>query len=44
VIGVPDNRLGEELCAWIKLTDGSRFTANDIKEFIKNKVRYNNNN
>ncbi|PVD34463.1 hypothetical protein C0Q70_05738 [Pomacea canaliculata] len=35
VIGVPDYRLGEELCAWVKLKTGEAATENELKEFCK---------
>ena len=36
VIGVPDDRMGEELCAWIKLqADSKDVTEQDIKAFCK---------
>ena len=40
VVGVPDVRLGEQVCCWIKLKDGQTATADEIKEFCKDKVRY----
>ncbi len=38
VIGVPDDRLGEEICAWIKLKDNIECTEHEIKDFCKGKV------
>lgn len=38
VIGVPDARMGEEVCAWVKLHKGEKATAKEIKEFCKGKV------
>ena len=36
VVGVPDDRMGEELCAWIKLHANSKgVTEQDIKDFCK---------
>lgn len=34
VVGVPDQRLGEELCAWIKVKENT-ITAEDVQEFCK---------
>jgi fatty-acyl-CoA synthase len=31
VIGVPDDRFGEELCAWIKLRDGEQASIDDMR-------------
>lgn len=38
MVGVPDDRLGEELCAWIKVKDGESLTEADVKSFCKGKV------
>ncbi len=39
VIGVPDARYGEELCAWIKLKDGAEsMTAESLAEFATGKL------
>ena len=35
VLGVPDNRFGEELCAWIKLKEGSRVTEDELREYCR---------
>jgi fatty-acyl-CoA synthase len=40
VIGVPDPRFGEELCAWIRLREGTTATADEIKEFCKNQISH----
>lgn len=40
VIGVKDERMGEEVCACIKLKVGQECTAEDIKAFFKGKVSY----
>ncbi|KAK2165602.1 hypothetical protein LSH36_48g08121 [Paralvinella palmiformis] len=40
VIGVPDRRLGEQVCAWIKLKDGETATPEEIKEFCNNKIAH----
>jgi acyl-CoA synthetase (AMP-forming)/AMP-acid ligase II len=38
VIGVPDMRLGEEVCAWIRLRAGHTVTEDEMKAFCKEKV------
>jgi fatty-acyl-CoA synthase len=38
VVGVPDDRYGEELCAWIILKPGESATAEDIKMFCDNQI------
>jgi fatty-acyl-CoA synthase len=35
VVGVPDTKYGEELCAWIKLKAGQTATAEEIRQFCK---------
>ncbi|CAJ0566756.1 unnamed protein product, partial [Mesorhabditis spiculigera] len=38
VIGVPDARLGEEVCAWVRLQTGKKLTADELKEYCKDKM------
>src|ERR1700739_4282418 len=38
VVGVPDDRYGEELCAWIILHPNQSATAEDIKLFCDNQI------
>jgi fatty-acyl-CoA synthase len=40
VIGVPDPKYGEEICAWIKLRDGEKATAEEIREFCKGQIAH----
>jgi fatty-acyl-CoA synthase len=40
VIGVPDERYGEELCAWVRLHDGHSATEDDIKEYCRGKLAH----
>ena len=40
VIGVPDPRYGEEVCAWIKLRDGQTATPEEIREFCKGQIAH----
>ena len=40
VIGVPDQKYGEEVCAWIKLRDGQTATAEEIREFCKGQIAH----
>jgi fatty-acyl-CoA synthase len=40
VIGVPDEKYGEEIMAWIKLKEGEEATAEAIKEFCKGKIAH----
>ena len=38
VIGVPDEKYGEELMAWVKLRDGQTMTTEELKEFCDGKI------
>jgi fatty-acyl-CoA synthase len=40
VIGVPDAKYGEELCAWVKLRPGSELTAEQVREFCTGKIAH----
>jgi fatty-acyl-CoA synthase len=40
VIGVPDTRYGEELCAWVILKGGQHADADDIRAFCKDKIAH----
>ena len=40
VIGVPDEKYGEELCAWIKLRDGEEANGDEIKAFCKDQIAH----
>jgi fatty-acyl-CoA synthase len=40
VIGVPDDRYGEEVCAWVKLRPGESATEEDIKAFCRDQIAH----
>jgi len=40
VFGVPDQLLGEELCAWIKLRAGETLTADEVKAFCRDQIAH----
>ncbi len=40
VIGVPDARYGEELCAWVKLRSGSALDAEQVRVFCTGKIAH----
>ncbi|CAD2213713.1 fatty-acyl-CoA synthase [Angomonas deanei] len=40
VIGVPDERLGEEVMAWVKLVDGCTATEEELKNFCKGQISH----
>jgi len=40
VIGVPDAKFGEELCAWVKLRPGQTLTLAELREFCAGKIAH----
>jgi fatty-acyl-CoA synthase len=40
VVGVPDAKYGEELCAWVRLRPGSTITAEQVREFCTGKIAH----
>jgi fatty-acyl-CoA synthase len=40
VIGVPDLKYGEELCAWIRLRPGQELNAEDVREYCQGKIAH----
>ena len=40
VIGVPDVKYGEELCAWIRLRPGQELDADQVKEYCQGKIAH----
>jgi fatty-acyl-CoA synthase len=38
VIGVPDERYGEEICAWVVLKDGAELDEDELKDFCRGKI------
>ncbi|HEX6460053.1 MAG TPA: AMP-binding protein [Thermoleophilaceae bacterium] len=40
VIGVPDERYGEEVMAWVQLRDGATCSGDDLKEFCRGKIAH----
>lgn len=41
VFGVPDEKYGEELCAWIRLSEGETAEAGEIAEFCRGRISHN---
>lgn len=39
VVGVEDFRMGEEICAFIKLGDGQDSAVQEIRDYCRGKVR-----
>jgi fatty-acyl-CoA synthase len=40
VVGVPDQKYGEELCAWIKLRSGAEANAEEITAFCRGQIAH----
>ena len=40
VVGVPDDRYGEEICAWVKLRPGASATEEEIKAFCRDQIAH----
>jgi fatty-acyl-CoA synthase len=40
VVGVPDEKYGEEVCAWVKLREGQSAEAEDIVNFCKGQISH----
>jgi fatty-acyl-CoA synthase len=40
VFGVPDDRYGEELCAWIQVKEGHTVTEEEIRAFCKGRIAH----
>ncbi|MFZ1127848.1 AMP-binding protein [Methanoregula sp.] len=40
VVGVPDIKYGEELCAWVKMKPGQTMTEQEVKDFCKGKIAH----
>ena len=40
VFGVPDEKFGEELCAWVKLRTGMDLTAEDLRSFCRDQIAH----
>jgi fatty-acyl-CoA synthase len=38
VIGVPDLKYGEEICAWVRLSQGESATEDEIREFCRGQI------
>jgi fatty-acyl-CoA synthase len=40
VIGVPDAKYGEELCAWVRVRGGHTLTADELREYCAGKIAH----
>lgn len=40
VFGIPDEKMGEEVCAWIQLNEGAHLTTDDVKDYCKDQITH----
>ena len=40
VVGLPDDRLGESICAWVLLKNGTNLTADDLRAWCQGKIAH----
>jgi fatty-acyl-CoA synthase len=40
VVGVPDAKYGEEICAWVKLKPGAKLTVEDLREYCRSRLAH----
>jgi fatty-acyl-CoA synthase len=38
VVGVPDAKYGEELCAWVRLREGQQVTGEELREWCRGRI------
>jgi fatty-acyl-CoA synthase len=38
VVGVPDERYGEELCAWVRLREGQAVTGDELRDWCRGRI------
>jgi len=40
IVGVPDERMGEEICAWVRLRKGQSLSADELRAYCKGKIAH----
>jgi fatty-acyl-CoA synthase len=40
VIGVPDEKYGEEVMAWVQLREGASLAGDELREFCRGKIAH----
>ena len=40
VVGIPDEKFGEELCAWIIVREGERLSEDEVREYCKGQIAH----
>jgi fatty-acyl-CoA synthase len=40
VVGLPDGKVGEEVCAWVRVKPGATLTMEDVRHFCKGQIAH----
>ena len=40
VVGLPDEKMGEEICAWVKAKPGAKMTEDEVRDFCRGKIAH----
>jgi len=40
VFGIPDERMGEQVCAWVQLNGGMALTEDELKAYCKDQITH----
>jgi fatty-acyl-CoA synthase len=40
VVGLPDEHMGEEICAWVRLKSGMQMTEEELRDFCQGKIAH----
>src|SRR5262249_3424924 len=40
VFGVPDDKYGEQVCAWIRIREGGVLTEQDVKDYCRDRIAH----
>jgi fatty-acyl-CoA synthase len=40
IVGVPDRKFGEEICAWVKLRAGETCTEDEVRDFCRGQIAH----
>ena len=40
VFGIPDERMGEQVCAWVQLNEGMTLTEDELKAYCKDQITH----
>lgn len=40
VLGVPDQKYGEEVCLWVRVREGSTITPDEIRDYCKGQIAH----